>query len=669
VTATDPFGAVATDVFTITVDNRAPIAGSIPAQTGLNVNVAWTFAFTATAFTDADNDALSYTFTVNPPAAWINFVSLTRTFSGTPPPSSQGTYTIVVTAHDPFTGTAQTAFDVTVDDRFPVLSPIPNQNNLFVGTPWTLAVTVNDADADTLTFVVTGLPAWASFNTATRTFSGTPTTGSQTTSIVSFSARDPFTGIVTQPFTITVVNRPPLVTNPLLDQANLPVSSPWSYAFAANSFTDPDIDPLTYTATGLTAWMSFDGSIRTISGTPPPGSQGGYSVVVTATDPFGLFVNDTFIVAVGNDHPVVAHPIPDQSPLYVGVEWSFTFGANAFSDPDNDTLIYASPALPAWVNFFGNNRSFVGVPPLHSQSSYVITVTAFDTLGLSAVQNFTITVVNRAPTVNTPLVDQTGLLVATPWSYTFADTSFVDLDRDPLTYSVAGLTTWMTFNDTTRTFVGTPRSGSQGTVTVSVTASDAFLGGSVVDSFTVTVANRAPTVVAAIPDQTVYLGSVWTFNVPFGTFSDPDADGLTFTAPNLPSWITFDSVLVTLSGTATTAGAFTVNLAASDIFGGSVNDSFVVNVLTPTTGTTAATTATTATTAVRGTTGTRATTAARATTASRAATTAAHATTATVPVVSSSSSSSSSETLNAATQSAVSYALSALLALVVILLV
>lgn len=104
-----------------------------------------------------------------------------------------------------------------------------------------------------------------------------------------------------------------------------------------------------------------------------------------------------------------------------------------------------------------------------------------------------IPVTNVIPQVANAIPDQTGLHVGTTWSYTFPANSFSDSDGDTLMYSATGLAGWMFFSSTTRTFSGRPPTGSQGTTTITVTATDSG-GAAASDAFTVTgnhLVNRA----------------------------------------------------------------------------------------------------------------------------------------------------------------------------------
>ena len=105
---------------------------------------------------------------------------------------------------------------------------------------------------------------------------------------------------------------------------------------------------------------------------------------------------------------------------------------------------------------------------------------------------------NTPPTVATAIPDQSAT-VGTAFSYAFPATTFTDAESDPLTYTATKadgtpLPAWLSFNESTRAFSGTPPAA--GTVSVKVTASDG--AGSVSDTFDITV-QPVPTTVPGAP--------------------------------------------------------------------------------------------------------------------------------------------------------------------------
>ena len=159
------------------------------------------------------------------------------------------------------------------------------------------------------------LPSWLAFTAASRSFSGTPTSGG--TISVEVTASDGRGGTVSDTFDIAV-NTVPTVANEIPDQVAT-VGIAFSYAFPTNTFTDADSDTLSYTAeqsdgSALPSWLSFTAATRSFTGTPQSldADAGTVSVRVTASDGRGGTVSDTFDVAV-NTAPTVANAIPDQT--------------------------------------------------------------------------------------------------------------------------------------------------------------------------------------------------------------------------------------------------------------------------------------------------------------------------------------------------------------------
>ncbi|WP_095128497.1 M10 family metallopeptidase C-terminal domain-containing protein [Pseudomonas sp. Irchel s3h14] len=99
-------------------------------------------------------------------------------------------------------------------------------------------------------------------------------------------------------------NQAPVVATALLDQ-NATENTLFSYVVPATSFTDPDNDSLSYTATladgsALPAWLSFNVTNLTFTGTPTSTASGNYNVLVKATDPAGASVSDSFALVVAD---------------------------------------------------------------------------------------------------------------------------------------------------------------------------------------------------------------------------------------------------------------------------------------------------------------------------------------------------------------------------------
>ncbi|MEQ9744609.1 putative Ig domain-containing protein, partial [Pectobacterium actinidiae] len=241
------------------------------------------------------------------------------------------------------------------------------------------AATFTDPDGDALTLSATlangsPLPAWLSFNSATGTFSGTPSNGDVGSLSIKITATDPSSAAISTSFSLTVtnVNDAPIVATTIPAQSVAQDGS-LNFTVPTGTFTDPDGDTLTLSATladgsPLPAWLSFNPATGTFSGTPGNGDVGSLSIKVTATDTTNASVSTTFGLTVTNvnDAPIVATTIPAQSVAQDG-SFSFTVPAGTFTDPDGDTLTLSATLangspLPAWLSFNSATGTFSGTP-------------------------------------------------------------------------------------------------------------------------------------------------------------------------------------------------------------------------------------------------------------------------------------------------------------------
>ncbi|WP_405077872.1 putative Ig domain-containing protein [Pectobacterium versatile] len=618
VTANDDASSAATSTLTLTASNNASpvVSGTIAAQSiaqggSLNVTVP------AGTFTDPDGDTLTLSATLADGTAlpaWLSFNPATGTFSGTPANGDVGSLTIKVTATDGSSASVSTTFGLTVtnvNDAPVVATPIPAQS---VAQDGSLSFTVpagtfTDPDGDTLTLSATladgtALPAWLSFNPATGTFSGTPANGDVDSLTIKVTATDGSSASVSTTFglTVTNVNDAPVVATPIPAQSVAQDGS-LSFTVPAGTFTDPDGDTLTLSATladgtALPAWLSFNPATGTFSGTPANGDVGSLTIKVTATDGSNASVSTTFGLTVTNvnDAPVVSGTIAAQS-IAQGGSLSVTVPAGTFTDPDGDTLTLSATladgtALPSWLSFNPATGTFSGTPANGDVGSLTIKVTATDGSNASVSTTFglTVTNVNDAPVVSGTIAAQ-SIAQGGSLNVTVPAGTFTDPDGDTLTLSATladgtALPAWLSFNPATGTFSGTPASGDIGNLTIKVTATDGSSASvSTTFSLTVTAVNEAPVVSGTIAAQSIAQGGNLNVTIPAGTFTDPDGDTLTLSATladgtALPSWLSFNPATGTFSGTPANGdvGSLTIKVTATDGSNASVSTTFGLTV-------------------------------------------------------------------------------------------
>jgi YD repeat-containing protein len=629
VTAVDSDGLSASDVFALTIadGNREPtVAHTIGDQT-INEDSAFTFAVPAGTFADPDTgDTLTYAATLadgSPLPSWLTFNSPTQSFVGTPANGDVRGITIEVTATDPHGASIGTTFGLTVvnvNDAPVVTQSIADQSTnedqawSFVVPPSTFA-DVDPGDALTCTAVRadgSALPAWLAFSGATRSFSGTPGSVDVGNLSIKVIATDTAGASASTAFTLAVggLNHAPVLAQPVSDQ-HVAQGEPLNFVIPAATFTDTDSgDSLTYAASladgaVLPSWISFDAVSRTFTGTPANADVGALDLKITATDSHGVSASDTFTLGVTNvnDAPTLEHAIANQS-ANQDTAWTFAIPANTFADEDvGDTLAFAATladgsALPSWLSFDANARTFSGTPSNSDVGLVELKITATDSTGANASSVFGLTVTNSndAPTLVHPLANQPATEDSL-WTFTFPADTFADVDAgDTLIFTAtlaggAALPQWLSFDAASRRFSGTPRNEDVGDLALQVRATD-MAGAAATATFTLTVANvnDAPTAVGTLADWAIATGSNATYAVPATAFADVDVgDALAYHATlsnggALPSWLMFDPGTRAFSGTPTASDScdLSVNVIAMDGEGLQAVQTFALHVVAST---------------------------------------------------------------------------------------
>ncbi len=355
----------------------------------------------------------------------------------------------------------------------------------------------------------------------------------------------------------------------------------------------------------LTIQVGSNGTDKLVLTNFDPTGSNGSLVVETLTFADGSTANLVDLLAAPVNHPpAVAVPLADQT-VQEDAPFSVVVPVNTFADQDAGDVLTLSASLadgtvlPSWLSFDAATRSFSGTPGDAQVGALDLRVTATDTGTLSVSDSFTLTVnnVNEAPTVATPLADQTVPEDA-PFSLVVPVGTFADVDAgDALAYSAtleggAALPAWLSFDPATRTFSGTPLNGDVGNFTIAVNATDSgSLSATDTVALTVQNVNDAPTVSAPIADQAAAEDSAFAFTVPGATFADEDlihGDALTYGATlasgsPLPSWLNFNPTTRTFSGTpgAGDAGSIQIAVTATDSQTASVTDQFALTVSGP----------------------------------------------------------------------------------------
>lgn len=154
--------------------NNAPVFDAGDAAQAVDEGSVLSFGVNAT---DPDGDALTYSASGLPAGA--TFDPATKQFSWTPDYTQAGDYTVTFTASDgtnsySLSGTKTVSISVADVDRPPVFAPGGESQSVDENRELSFTVEAADPDGDGLTYSAAGLPAGATFDPATRTFSWTP---------------------------------------------------------------------------------------------------------------------------------------------------------------------------------------------------------------------------------------------------------------------------------------------------------------------------------------------------------------------------------------------------------------------------------------------------------------------------------------------------------------
>lgn len=525
-----------------------------------------------------------------------------RTFSGTT--NNPGLYLPQITATDDLGNSVTQTVPVHVGP-IPTTS-IPDQQ-VYVGNSTMFTFAPFPYPGATFTYTATlangdPLPGFISFNSSAQMFLVAPSTGTQGTYTVKVTGDDGYGGTASTTFNVVVPDRTPYAGQPLANQTAIS-GSVFQYVLPSNTFGDADNDLLTLnaaiqgtlaaqqgTSTQLPGWLGFDPVLRTFTGSPF--GKGVYTIIVTATDPFGKQASESFTITVPPSAPQVDNPIGTQT-ASVGNPFSYIVNTNTFFSADKLPLTLSSGSLPAGIRFDNSTNTFYGTPQTAGSSTIVLTAT--DTDNLSVTTSFILNVLG-APGVNPPVlavsIPNLDVKAGVPFNYTFDSNTFVDPANLTMTYkatTVGGgpLPTGVTFNSATRTFTGTLPSAQ--TLTVSVYATDPFGGFAVCTFNIIAVQSTPPIVLNPLPDTTATVGAAFIYPIPPDTFTDLNMDPININIFHegdlaLPSWIHWDPKTMTVTGTPGPEDTntyqikvVTVNVwATNDV--GSAKTSFNINV-------------------------------------------------------------------------------------------
>jgi len=583
ISVSDGFGDALLPEFRITVlrqPNRLPtISGTAPAT----VTIGNLYSFTPFA-ADPDGDPLAFSVTNLPP--WATFDPGSGAVSGIPGPAQAGVYSgIQISVADAEDRASLPPFMITVSgtpNQAPAILGNPG-TQIMVGNSYVFTPSASDADGDSLSFSIVGLPRWASFDAGNGRLSGTPAAGDEGFySGVRISVTDgrdtaslPTFSILVDP----VPNAAPTISGS--PPASVTVGAAYTFMPSA---ADADGDDLSFSIAGRPGWASFDAGNGRLSGTPAAGDDGTYpGIRISVSDGRDTASLPTFSIVVDappNSAPTIAGA-PTTS-VTAGTAYSFTPSA---ADADGDGLSFSVAGRPAWASFDAGTGQLSGTPFEGEEGVYSnIRISVSDGQESTSLPTFAITV-NDFPNTPPTISGSPATAVTVGEAYSFSPTA-ADADGDSLSFSIAGLPGWASFDSTTGRLFGVPVAGNEGThsgirINVSDGRDSASLG-----VFAISVAGlpNSPPTIGGTPAAQVTVGAQYSFTP---SASDPDGDNLTFSVSGKPDWASFDTSNGSLSGTpvAGDEGSYAgISISVSDGNDSATLGDFAVTVVAQTSG-------------------------------------------------------------------------------------
>jgi len=230
-----------------------------------------------------------------------------------------------------------------------------------------------DPEGSPLRFSIARKPAWATFDPATGTLSGTPTAANVGIyRNIKISASDGIWSVSLPGFSITVratitTIQPPNGAPTISGTPATTATVGSAYAFQPNA-SDPDGNTLTYAIANRPAWATFSTSTGRLSGTPTTaGTHSGITISVSDGTVSASLPAFSIVVQSGNRAPTISGS-PATSAT-VGTAYAFQ---PTGSDPDGNTLTYAIANRPAWATFSTSTGRLSGTP----SSTYAGTTTS-----------------------------------------------------------------------------------------------------------------------------------------------------------------------------------------------------------------------------------------------------------------------------------------------------
>lgn len=579
ITATDAYGATGEANYSLTIVCQTvsftPSSGSL--LSGALTGVPYSQNISASG---SGIGAFTISSSSWPPG--LTFDHATNTLTGTP--TQAGTYDFTVDMTDVYGCPHNATYAVEV--AHPTIAMAPAAGTLpggKTGVAYSQIISTSGGSAP-YTYALTAgtLPTGVTFDAATATLSGTPTTIGN--SSFTLTATDAYGASTSAAYALNV-SYPTIVVSPA---ASALPDATTGIAYGLSLSASGGSGPYNYAITvgRLPAGLTLEPLTGVISGTPSTSES--TSFTVTVTDAYSASASAAYTIAV-------AFPTIDLSPsagalpgATIGAAYSQTISASGGSAPYS--YVVSAGHLPAGLTLDGPTGALSGTPTTTGTSNF--TVTATDAYAASTTASYSLTA--ASPVV--ALTPAAGALPGGTTGVAYSQAISASGGSAPYSYTLAGgsLPAGLTLDRATGMLAGTPTAAGSNTFTIAAT--DAYgatngaaysltivpaLSAPIVHAVSVTVAakstgNAIPLNITGDPADSVAVASQPSHGTAKGTGTTisytpaadySGSDSFTYTASNAAGISTAATVTITVSAPAftfTPAGGSLANAMAGE---------------------------------------------------------------------------------------------------------
>ena len=360
-----------------------------------------------------------------------------------------------------------------------------------------------------------------------------------------------------------------LAAAPLFAQISIPITSVPNATvgkyYAVGLTVSGGTGPYTWSASGTVPPGLSVTTTGSILGTPTAAGSYLFTLSVVDSRQASAFRSLTMTVLQGSLSILTTNPLPAAT---AGQSYSTSLAAAGGTPPYRWAV---GNGFPAGLSLDPQSGAITGTPSTPGAFSFTVQVT--DTAQAVGTANFSLTV-NPAPLAITTVAPLFAGTVGVAYSQPFSASG----GKSPYTWSiVSGNTGGLTLDPATGTLRGTPQ--NPGTFTFAVQVADS-LGATSSGTFSVVVNAPALTISvgAALPAGTV--GTPYNQQVPVVATGGAPPYQWALSGAAVPGLI-FDGNALTLSGTPTAAGTFTLTIQVTDANRASSSRSLPVTIAPP----------------------------------------------------------------------------------------